>query len=52
MDLLTQLNTAMAYIEAHIDDDLALADAVRAGHISRDDAFTYCVNAEVLGKYI
>ncbi|GHU36889.1 putative HTH-type transcriptional regulator YdeE [Clostridia bacterium] len=27
MDLLTQLNRAMAYIEAHIDDDLALSDA-------------------------
>jgi len=26
MDILTQLNRAMAYIEAHIDDDLALAD--------------------------
>lgn len=26
MDILTQLNNAMAYIEEHIDDDLALAD--------------------------
>ena len=26
MDILTQLNRAMAYIEAHIDDDLAFAD--------------------------
>jgi len=26
MDILTQLNKAMAYIEAHIDDDIALAD--------------------------
>jgi AraC family transcriptional regulator len=26
MDILTQLNCAMTYIEAHIDDDLALAD--------------------------
>ena len=26
MNILTQLNRAMAYIEAHIDDDLALAD--------------------------
>ena len=26
MDILTQLNCAMAYIESHIDDDLALAD--------------------------
>ena len=26
MDILTQLNRAMAYIEAHIDDDIALAD--------------------------
>jgi AraC family transcriptional regulator len=26
MDILTQLNRAMAYIEAHIDDELALAD--------------------------
>ncbi|MDR2606424.1 MAG: AraC family transcriptional regulator [Oscillospiraceae bacterium] len=26
MDLLTQLNNAMAYIEAHIDDDLVLTD--------------------------
>ena len=26
MDILTQLNKAMAYIEAHIDDDMALAD--------------------------
>jgi len=26
MDILTQLNRAMAYIEAHIDDDMALAD--------------------------
>ena len=26
MDILMQLNQAMAYIEAHIDDDLALAD--------------------------
>lgn len=26
MDILTQLNNAMAYIEAHIDDDLALTD--------------------------
>ena len=25
MDILTQLNKAMAYIEDHIDDDLALA---------------------------
>ena len=26
MDVLTQLNNAMAYIEAHIDDDMALTD--------------------------
>jgi AraC family transcriptional regulator len=26
MDILTQLNRAMAYIEAHIDDDLALSE--------------------------
>lgn len=26
MDILTQLNSAMAYIEAHIDDDMALTD--------------------------
>ena len=26
MDILTQLNNAMAYIETHIDDDLALSD--------------------------
>jgi AraC family transcriptional regulator len=26
MDILTQLNSAMAYIETHIDDDIALAD--------------------------
>jgi len=26
MDILTQLNRAMAYIEAHIDDDIALSD--------------------------
>ena len=26
MDILTQLNCAMAYIESHIDDDMALAD--------------------------
>ena len=26
LDILTQLNLAMDYIEAHIDDDLALAD--------------------------
>ena len=26
MDILTQLNLAMAYVEAHIDDDIALAD--------------------------
>ena len=26
MDILTQLNRAMSYIEAHIDDDLALSD--------------------------
>ncbi|MCL2747140.1 MAG: PilT/PilU family type 4a pilus ATPase [Oscillospiraceae bacterium] len=32
--------------------DLALADAVRAGHITREDAFAYCVNAEVLVKYV
>jgi AraC family transcriptional regulator len=29
MELLTQLNRAMAYIEAHIDDDLALEDVSR-----------------------
>ena len=32
--------------------DLALVDAVKAGHITRDDAYTYCVNAEVLSRYI
>ena len=26
MDILTQLNKAMAYIEAHIDDDIELAN--------------------------
>ena len=26
MDILTQLNRAMAYIETHIDDDIALVD--------------------------
>ena len=30
MDILTQLNRAMAYIEAHIDDELALADVSKA----------------------
>jgi AraC family transcriptional regulator len=29
MELLTQLNRAMAYIEAHLDDDLALEDVAR-----------------------
>ena len=30
MDILTQLNRAMSYIEAHIDNDLALADVSNA----------------------
>ncbi|MCL2300218.1 MAG: AraC family transcriptional regulator [Firmicutes bacterium] len=30
MDILTQLNRAMDYIEAHIDDDLALEDVAKA----------------------
>lgn len=35
MDILTQLNRAMAYIEAHIDDDLALADVSNVTAYSR-----------------
>lgn len=32
--------------------DFSLAEAVKAGGISREDAFTFCVNPDVLSKYI
>ncbi len=32
--------------------DFGLAEAVKAGHISREDALTYCVNPDILTKYI
>jgi len=32
--------------------DFAIAQAVKSGHIDREDAFTYCVNPDVLTKYL
>ncbi len=32
--------------------DYSLAEAARAGDISREDAYTYCVNPDILSKYL